>query len=147
MSTADTLRTGLTTLIGTALGAEYVELPYTIDAQKNKFRAGIKSFALLPGRRKQVDGVTSFATFDQSYGVWLTEAYPPGRQDDAQARSIADTLLDRMEDLYRSAVADKAGSPGIVMSVSEFESDPVEYIDGNMAVLKAQFTIKYRIAL
>jgi hypothetical protein len=145
--TADSLRTGITTCIQTALGEDYVQLAYTIDVRKNKFKAGTKAYAILPGALKQVGGVTSFATFDQEYEVWLGETYFPARQDEGDARSAADTLFGRLEDVFRQLVVDKAGVSAIVMSVFELAAEPVEYFDSNLALLRARFTIKYRIAL
>jgi hypothetical protein len=48
--------------------------------------------------------------------------------------------------VYVRIVAEKAGVPSRVMSAERLAIQPPEFLDSNVAVLRASFDIKYRTA-
>ncbi len=146
-TTASTIETGIKAQIVTELGASYVELPFTHDVSKNKFRGGTTGYAVIPGRIDETDGVNGYVTVDQEFGIILTESYVSAQTNDLSQRVAARTLIGRLEDVYERLIRQKAGAAAQVMRVSGLSAAPVEFIDANVAVLRATISIKYRTAL
>ncbi len=147
MGTTSDILTAAKALTVTVLGAEYKELPFSFDIAKNKFAGGSKGYAVLPGQIDQAEGVTRYLTADQDFEVTLTETFASSQVGDSSQRDTAATLFTRMEGLYTRMVSDKAGLPATVLLVSRLRVLAPQFLDSNVAVLRATFSIKYRTAL
>jgi hypothetical protein len=138
---------GIKAIIVSELGAEYKELPFTLDVAKNRFAGGTKGYAAWMGLGPtQTAGNNGFITVDHTFEVTLTDTYGSSQTGDAAQRVQALALFNRMEAVYVRIVAEKAGVPSRVMSAERLAIQPPEFLDSNVAVLRASFDIKYRTA-
>lgn len=147
MGTATDVTAGIAGLVTSTLGADYTELAYASDVAKNRFLGTTKGYAVLAGDLDEVDGVTRYVTVDQKFETVLTETYGQSQVGDQAQRTAATTLYGRMETLYRAIVANKAGVPGSVIRVGSLNVSQPEFLDSNVAVIRATMIIKYRTAL
>lgn len=145
MGTAQTIKAGIASLIASNLG-DHTELIYGLDIQKNKLLGGTKAYAITPAEVDQLSGVTGYVTVNQLFEVVLTDSFAPAKLSDADQQSAAVTLFGRMETLYKEIKKNKAGVP-TVMNVSSLSIARPEFLDSNVAVLRATMTIQYRTAL
>lgn len=147
MGTATDVAAGISALVVSTLGATYTELAYGVDVARNRFNGGTLGYAVLAGELDQTDGVTRYVTVDQQFEVVLTETYGQSQVGDQAQRTAAHTLYGRIETLYKQIVANKAGVPALVMHVGTLSVSKPEFLDSNVAVVRATMIIKYRTAL
>lgn len=129
------------------LGATYRELPFTLDVAKNRFAAGTRGYAAWADRIDQAEGVTQSVTVDQEFVLTLTETFGPAQLGDANQRTAGESLYARLHAVFNRIVRTKAGVPGTVLIVQRLTVLPLEFLDSNVAVCRASFSIKYRNAL
>lgn len=146
MGTVSDIKTGIASLVVSGLGADYTELQYGIDVAKNRFQGCTKGYAINPGKVDQTEGVTRHITVGQEFEIVLTETFGQSQTGDQLQRSTASTLYDRLETLYRAIVREKAATTGVIQ-VGTLAVDTPEFLDSNVAVLRATVVIKYRTAL
>ncbi len=145
MGTAETIKTGIVALITSNL-PDHTALAFGIDIQKNKLLGGTKGYAVTPAEVSQLDGVTGYVTVGQLFELVLTDSFAPAKLSDADQQTAAATLFGRMETLYKEIKKNKAGVPAVI-NVSGLAIARPEFLDSNVAVLRASMTIQYRTAL
>ncbi len=144
-TTVADILTGIKAIVVAELGAEYRELPFSLDVAKNKFQAGTKAYAAWAGPIVQAEGVNSYVTVDQAFNLTLTESYGSSQVSDAQQRVAGQSLYERFEQIYVKVSAQKAGVPSRVMIVQRLSVPSLSFLDGT-AILSASFELKYRTA-
>lgn len=143
-STVGDMLTGIKGIIANQLGATFKELPFSLDVTKNRLLGGTRGYAAWAGLMNESPGVTGFVTVDQTFEMTLTDSYGSSQTGDAAQRAVGIQLYDRLEAIYVRLVSEKAGSPARVMNVSRLIVEPIQFIDSNVASLRATFDIKYR---
>ena len=146
MSAVSDIVTGIKAIVASELGGGFSELPFVLDVAKNRFAGGTKGYGVWTGQVVQASGVNGYVTVDQSFELVLTDTYGSTQTGDAAQRTAGIALHGRLEDIYVRISAEKAGVPSQVMNVTRLIATPVQFIDSNVAVLRATFDIKYRTA-
>ncbi len=144
-TTTSDILTAAKALVVTTISA--TELPFAVDISKNRFAGCANGFSLMPGQIEQAESVTRYITADQDFDLALTETFATTQVGDGAQRAAATTLFTRMEAVYTQMMANKAGAPTTVLLVSRLRVRAPEFLDSNVAVLRATFSIKYRTAL
>lgn len=136
--------TGIKAIIVDELGADYRELPFSLDVAKNRFQGGTKAYAVWALDMFQSDSVTHAVTVDHTFNVVLTESFGSSQVGDSAQRVAGLALFNRFQEVYLRIVAEKAQVPSQVMIVQRLVTQPIQFIDSNVAVFRAAFDIKYR---
>lgn len=146
MSTnAVTIITSTKVRIASVLGATYSELAYTNDVSKNSFKGNFKRYGLISRDMVEISSVTRYVTMEHTFELILTDSYINQSMTDAQELAKGPILQDLAFDIYRDLMNMKAGSPSIVISVSDLSSIAPETLsEDGVVVVRAQFKIKYR---
>lgn len=129
------------------LPVDFQELPFVHDVSLNDSRRLDKGYGLRFLDGPFSDTLTREYTIDQGFEMVLTRTNP--RQDNDEDLITAEKFLyDKADDVLAALVGTKAGSPGIVLLVSQPSFLEPELLQDNKYVaLRVQFIIKYRRAL
>jgi len=148
MGVARDIRDSLKSIIEAEL-PDYKEAKNVLDVERNPNvnlakRYGVRSL----GRSRNDDSITKHLTYDHDFEVLIIDLYKNLKKDDQKQQEIAMQQIDAMEALAKRIESKKVGLPGTVLNTEFFTEDEPEFFeDQNLSVLRATFTIKYRIPI
>lgn len=139
---------GMKTEISTALGASYQELPYVNDVSKNNFRTNAKRYGVRALASEETSTVTKRLTLIHTFEVILTDLYYESNIDDSPLETAKQNLFEQMLRIYQQLDTTKAGTPGVVLNVTNLNTlTPEILVEEKVVVLRAEIDILYRINL
>lgn len=142
------IRSAIETRLSTVLGVTYSELDYKLDVLKNNFRSKKKGYGCIQGDIFNVTGPLKHVTVDQTFTVILTDDFVNVSKNDANAITVAETLADKMNDIYVDLQQTKIGLATIILNIVLDSVDEPEYdFEDNIAIVRGNFTVKYRTVL
>lgn len=120
------------------------ELEYKLDIAKNNFRNSAERYACIPLDAETTEGINLHYTLNHTFQVILTKGYV-NRHDDSPQRTATFDLYTDMDTVIKDLVLSKAGLPGIIIVIQGLTLSEPEYLtEDNVAVLRANFIVKYR---
>lgn len=146
-TTATSLISSIKTRAQSVLGATYSDLAYAQNIDKNSFNGNFKRFGVLAKSQSETSSVLKYSTIDQTFELILIDSFINTAMSDSQEQAKGPALQDLAFDIYRDLITTRVGANSSVLLVSNFNTTDPETIDGKAVVIRAQFTIKYRIAV
>ena len=138
----------LKNLVAAEFGGDYQELTHVFDIAKNRFSGSKKAYGLLPAASSEASGVTKTNTFDQGFSIVLADSYITDVISDSELIAKTLVMLEKLEELFKKIVVEKAGTPLSVINVSGFSVDSaVVAREDKVIVVEASFDIRMEVAL
>lgn len=126
----------------------YQKLKYVYDVQKNTFKGNPKKYGVRPLGASETDGVIRASTLDQNFQIILTDNYVNAQDNDQGLQDTVKDLFSKMNDLEKQLFKSKLGLSSIVLFTSlESIDEPEIFEEDKIAVLRAEFLVKYRTNL
>jgi hypothetical protein len=143
-TTVSTVFNNFKAIIVATLPAEFQEIPYPREIEKNDARRLDKGYALRLLDGPFTDTLTQSYTIDQNFEILLTRTNP--RQgDESQVESAELFLFDAATDILIEVINQKANTPGIVLKVDQPNFSAPELVrDSEFVLLRVGVTITYR---
>ena len=136
------------TEIAAELGASYKKLAYLEDIDKNSFRTNNDRYGVRALSSSEVDSVTKFVTFTQSFEVVLTKGYYESNLDDTEQIERSLDNRENMLCIYKRLVNNRGGLPSVILNIQNLIlSEPEFLVDEKVAVQRATIDITYRFSL
>lgn len=141
MSAANII-TSLTTQVSTTLGANWSELKYVYDIERNEYR-NKNGYGVGVGSSNTVSGTNKASTYDLNCFVVLTETFN-NRVNDSNQRVAIANLLTAKESIDTNVFQKKLNNASVLL-VQEIGMDEPTVIDDSTLSLRFNYIIKYRI--
>ena len=143
-----TIKSGIETRCQAVLGSSYQPLSYVLNVEKNNFKGNTNRFGVIGGSLEQNEGrgCTGRYTVDQTFTIKFTDSFGQKPTSDTAIVDTMDSMMDNALLLYKDLVNTNAGTPSIVIMVSDLSIDAPETVD-NIVVVTMNVTITYRKAL
>ena len=117
------------------------------DIEQSDRRTIRNGYAVRPLAASTSDGVIKNYTLSQEFEVILTKAIPR-QADDDDAQEAMYSMYDSADEILKAVLNSQLGIPTIILSATDPAISEFEILgDGQFAVLRIQFTVKYRTAL
>jgi len=146
-NTVEQILTQTKSIITNALGADYQELRYIYDIEKNNLREARLAYGVHPLDAASADTVTCYYTLDHSFEIILTDTFARG-DSDAQRETALNTMYNKADEIFKDMVSRKVNLPTLVLNVFEPGLGNPEFLDDNkFIVLRMGYSIKYRSRL
>ena len=143
MSNVSTILTALEDQVSSTLGANWQELKYVYDLEKNDGRANDMRYGIGVGAGETVPGTTKSVTMDHNFFVVLTRGIV-NRSDGTQERAAISEIYDEFEQIQINVFQKKLGIPSVVHLVSSITMEEPEVIGSGTISIRGNFTIKHR---
>lgn len=142
------IKSSMETVIQTYLGNSYKKLAYVEDVTKNNYFGNSERYGVRAVSGSEVPGVTKNVHIIQTFEVVLTKAYSESNIDDTEQIEKSLDNFNNLLSIYKELVNSKAGSPSIVLNISNLVmADPEYLVDSKVAVQRATMDITYRFSL
>lgn len=123
----------------------FSKLRYVYNIERNDYKGNQDRYAVTPGDAPFSSGIVNNYTVDQSFIVSLTTGYRNSAKDDLDLQASVDSLYSEMDEVIKDLHLNKAGLPGIVLSINLDSIDAPEILEEHkVVVLRADFVVKYR---
>lgn len=142
MSVASIL-TDLTTEIGTLLGANWSELDYIYDLEKNNWKNSDKRYGVGVRGGSSVSGTNKAITVDQEFFVVLTETFR-NKHDDGNERTVLSDIYNQFDTIKNNIFQSKINNSSSVLVVSELSYEEPTNPDEGIVSVTMNFIVKYR---
>lgn len=131
--------------MSTVLGATWHPMMNVYDLDKLDGRTGEKAYGVraLSGAENNESNVLGRYTLDHSFEMLLSRTCP-GKRDDEELTDAIEGMYNSMDEIYRDIVVTKLGLSSAVLLVTGLSLlEPEILKGGQMAVLRAQFQVRY----
>lgn len=134
--------TSLNSQVSTLLGADWQELKYVYEPEKNDYRSQRNGFGVAFTGNSTVPGTTKAVTYDSEVSILLTSQFS-NRSSDSSQREAVSTLLDKKELLDKNIFQKKLNNSAVLL-VSEIGTDAPEVVGDGVLLLRFTYIIKTR---
>ena len=129
--------------------ADYSQLPFQTDIEKNKTKQTEKGFSIIPLNIDEVDGLLGSITLDQSYEITLTDNYINGSKsqtnDELKIQKLAD-LQGKVISAYQDLRINKNLVDSRILIINNLSVNEAEYLDKEKTIVMSfTFNVKYKI--
>lgn len=148
MAIAEDIKNALKSIVETEL-PDYREAKNVFEVERNpnvnlSKRYGVRSL----GAVQSIDVPVQFLGYDHDFEILIVDLYKNLKKDDQKQQDIAMRQINAMEQIAAKIHSTKAGLPSKVMNIEFTDYSETEFFeDQNLAVLRATFTIKYKIRI
>lgn len=131
--------------MATTLGSGYKLMNHVFDPGKNAARP-ITSYGCTHKESVPVSGIQGHYTQDMRFEMIVCKVYAD-RLSDAVAQTTINELHEKVDACFRALAFTKIGLPLIVLNTFDLSISEPEILENGAALLRAQFTVKYRQAI
>jgi len=123
-----------------------VELKRVYEPEQNDFRHPNIGYGVRHLSGAPASGVTRVYTIDHSFEVMLAKRFI-SRDSDDDKQATFNQLYESAHLLFVDMINTKLGLPSSILNIEQLSLSEPEILSNEVALLRAQFVVKYRQAL
>lgn len=142
-SNISTILDALNTQVQAVIGADWKEMKYIYEPEKNDKRGADKGYGVGVGESDTVEGVTTKITKDTTFFIQLAKRFA-NRNDDSNERTAINDIYEQLEAIDQQVFERKLGIQTVVFVVQSIGTEAPVNISDDVVMVKANYVIKHR---